>query len=157
MGYTNHLRFSLCTSSLSPHFLMSSEHQPSRNSFLFIRFSYFLASACKKRFLLGNRTEDTTSLKMHCRNTTALFSYEGTTHIPHLPKDLMQGTTYIEPVQSDLPRLNDHKRSQSLNDHKKNESYFINMGSKFSEMHNCEFRSQFIKSKCFLSFMLLGS
>lgn len=52
---------------------MSSEQQPSRNSFLFIRFSYFLASAFKKLFLLGIRTEDITSLKMHCRNTTELF------------------------------------------------------------------------------------
>lgn len=51
----------------------------------------------------------------------------------------MQETRYIEPAQSDLPRLNDRKKSQSLNGHKKDQNYFINMGSKFSKTHNCEF------------------
>lgn len=51
----------------------------------------------------------------------------------------MQGTRYTEPVQSDLPRLNDRKKSQSPNGHKKDQNYFINMDSKFSKMHNCEF------------------
>lgn len=141
---------------------MSSDQQPSRNSFPFLRFSYFLATAFKILFLLGIRTEDNTSLKIHCRHTTALFFLwrcNTLTYITNLtfPKILCKEPDTLNLCRVIYPDQMTTRKVKAWMTTRKIKAISSTWAQSFPRRTVVNFSLHFFKSECLLSFTLLGS